>query len=552
MTTRSLLSSFIAVVFATSCATNPAKNLEPNGVDLTVNANVQPVGLYRGEEQVDEQDFYRLAGDTESYEAVKASRGAGSAMQIGGMSLITVGALAVAFGFLNGLFADGGVLGEKGLYPKDAIGGLTGYLIAGAGGVGIAGGAWMFAAGGSKVRGEPPVFDLNHAQASLETGRYGAGGLSPEHITSLELTTNTGVASYCALSGAVVKPLVGRDKDGKDVSLQRHLDWVTVSSTPDALTVTDEYTGISSFTSEEDETVEGTFTREASAKTPPKQYVVRSPLTQSLLNYGVPVTVTAKVNATGLTKVLALEQSLTCAEFVDFAGERGRPGASGERGSSGNSSRGPSPGGAGVAGVDGAMGPDVDVEAAWLKDQTGRRVALVAWQSGGTSGTTLLAPGGSLRVVASGGAGGSGGRGGEGGRGVDGNSKRCPSDGAAGGSGGSGGRGGAGGRVLLQLADESLSSLVSGSAEGGSGGSAGRGGSGGSAGSSSKGCSTARRGGQGGSGGPGTSGPPGTVTKRVVPASSLPMIQRALSTMKGFSLADAADVPVNEPKSRRR
>lgn len=59
-------------VCVSACATNPAKSLEPNGVDVKVNDDETPQGLFRGEEPLDEQDFYHLTADVESENAVKA------------------------------------------------------------------------------------------------------------------------------------------------------------------------------------------------------------------------------------------------------------------------------------------------------------------------------------------------------------------------------------------------------------------------------------------------------------------------------------------------
>lgn len=543
------LSLSIVVVFLTSCATNPAKHLEPNGADLRV-STVDPVGLYRGDEKLDEQDFYELSGDTESLEAVKGSRSAGGVMQIGGASLVTVGVAAMAFGFLNGLLADGGVLGEKGLYPAGTIDGLVGYLIAGAGGLAVFGGGSLFVAGGNKVKGEPPVFDLKHAQAAIERGRYGEGGLKPENISSLVLTTTSAKASYCVRSGALVKPLAALDKNGKEIAIQEHLDWVTVNATPaDAVSTRDVFTGVDTFVQDEDETVEGTYNREAAKKDPPKEYVVSSPLNRSLANYLTPVTLSATVKGTNVSTTLKLEQDLECAEEVDFGGRAGSAGSWGDSGASGSSSRSAGSGGSGGPGGDGSSGPDVDAEAAWVRDPFGKRLALVAWSSGGSTGATLIGPRGSLTLDASGGPGGRGGSGGKGGRGVSGDSKRCPSDGGNGGSGGNGGRGGSGGRVRLELSDDSLSGIVSASVRGGSGGSGGSQGRGGSGGSSSKGCSNARSGSDGSSGQSGPRGSDGSVTKKTVPAAQLELVQRALKDLKGFKLDGAADAPMASPSS---
>ncbi len=539
-----LLSLVVLFVWVASCATNPAKHLEPNGTDVRVNT-VDPVGLYRGEEKLDEQDFYELSGDTESFDAVKSSRGAGGAMQIGGASLVTVGVVAMAFGFLNGLLADGGILGEKGLYAPGTIDGLTGYLIAGAGGLAVFGGGTLFTVGGNKVKGEPPVFDLQHAQAAIEKGRYGAGGLKPETISSLQLTTSSAKAAYCARSGALVKPLAALDTNGKEIAIQEHLDWVTVDATPaDAVSVRDMYTGVNGFVAEDDESVDGTYNREAAKKSAPKEYVVTSPLTRSLANYLTPVTLVATVKGTGVSTTLKLEQSLECSEEVDFSGANGSSGSSGDSGGSGSSSRGAGSGGSGGPGGDGSSGPDVDVEAAWVRDSAGRRLVLAAWTSGSSSSATLIAPKGTLTIDASGGLGGRGGSGGRGGRGVSGDSKRCPSDGGNGGSGGNGGRGGQGGRVRLELADESLSGLVGASVRGGAGGSGGSAGRGGYGGTSSKGCSSARSGADGSSGQSGPRGSDGSMTKKLVPAAQLEQVQRALKELKGFKLDGAADAPV--------
>lgn len=540
------LKVLLCCVLSVSCATNPAKNLEPNGVDVKVNDDETPQGLFRGEEPLDEQDFYHLTQDVESETVIKDSRATGFTMQSIGVTLATVGIAAAAFGLASNFLADGGLLGSPGLFPRLFESGWIPYVIAAAGGVTAAGGFYLFGDGKTKTLGETPLFDLAHAQASIENGRYGKGGLKPENIATLELTASR--QGWCSLFGASLNPVLAKDKDGKEIKIRNHLEWLTWTAEPGGVL------GESAAALPEDAPVdeEGNAVK---AETPEPVRYVRSPLETSFSFVGKPVKVTVAVKGTGVSTSVSLPHDLACPESVDRSGSEGRSGRYGESGRSGYSGASGSSGGNGGDGADGQNAPDVEAEAAWVTDPQGNRLALVAWSTSSGTRATLTGPGAHITIDASGGGGGYGGRGGSGGSGSSGDSgktpKYCAGNGGNGGSGGTGGRGGNGGRVTLRLADESLSSVLRASVLGGVAGLAGSKGYGGSGGSSSSQCRSGTRGTDGVDGTSGSRGQAGSITKRVVSAAELSMIKEVLSANPGFTLEASSGSPAPKTKGKK-
>lgn len=536
----------LCCVLSVACATNPARSLEPNGVDVKVNDDETPQGLFRGEEPLDEQDFYHLTGDVESETVIKDSRATGFTMQSIGVTLVTVGIAAAAFGLASNFLADGGLLGSPGLFPRPFDSPWIPYVIAAAGGVTAAGGFYLFGDGKEKTLGTKPIFDLAHAQASIENGRYGVGGLKPENIATLELSSAR--AGWCSLSGASLNPVLAKDKDGKDIKIRNHLEWLTWTAEPGGV-LGDAAAALPADAPVDEEG------NAVTAETPEPVRFINSPLATSFSFVGKPVKVTVAVKGTGVTTSVTLPHDLACAELVDRSGSEGTSGQYGEDGRSGYGGASGSSGGNGGNGSDGQNAPDVEAEAAWVTDAQGNRLALVAWSTGSATRATLVGPKGRVEIDASGGGGGRGGRGGRGGSGSSGDSgktpKYCAGNGGNGGSGGTGGRGGNGGRVTLRLADEALGSVLQASVSGGLAGSAGSKGYGGSGGSSSSQCRSGTRGTDGVGGTSGSRGQPGSINKRVVSAAELSMIREVLSANPGFALEASGGSPAPKTKGKK-
>jgi hypothetical protein len=243
------LACLLAFAFA-ACATNPARGLTPNGVDPIIRFEAgrtderlekdffdpekRETGAFRGDEKLDEQDFYAVIEDQESLRAVSGSRGAGNVLQGLGIGVATLGyATAAAFG-VDLLLSKGGLLvGEgEGLLPRffeDGLamyGGLLGGVVVGAIGLGL------FFWGKDKTLGHPPVFKMKHAQQALETSLYGAGGLTPQSVVKLELNATP----FCATDPATVQ-LVARDAKGRAITLKDRGDWFAWSTSPEGLLV---------------------------------------------------------------------------------------------------------------------------------------------------------------------------------------------------------------------------------------------------------------------------------------------------------------------------
>ncbi len=502
----------------TSCASNPARHLAPSAVDPVVRASERrsdkPYELVRGEEKVDEQDFYELVQDGASFDQVKSKRSAGSFFQGLGLTMIPIGAVSLAAGVAAWVLPKGGILGDSGPLPQifpDSLNFMP-YVLAAVGLSFIGLGWWSYQDGVKDTTGAEFVFDQKHAQTSLEAFLYGPNGVQPDSVKTLELTSSDqSPPTFCSTGSTDVK-FVARDQRGRPIEIGRERrGWFEWSTEPANLLF------------------------DVSA---PDTRGISSPLAHSLETFGQDPSVTVSVRATGLRQSTRVMTRFDCSPSISRAG---RPGARGDSGQSGSDRGGF--GGEGAMGGDGESGPNVTVEAATVVAPSGEKMVLVAVETEGSTQYAVFKSGGSISVSAEGGAGGEGGTGGRGGHGYSASGKCADGgDGGQGGRGGPGGRGGDGGAVSVRLADRSLSSYVQVSAPGGSpgeGGSGGNGGSGGSAGGyyCPKGVHTkSGRSGRSGPDGPnGTRGRSGRVDVSVVPAGSLSLITRALSTNPGFT-----------------
>lgn len=517
---RTALHFSLIAAFCSGCIKNPALGLTANDVDPVVEETYKDraTGLYRGDDKVDEQDFYAIVGDIDSAKQIKAARSSGETKQTVGGVLIGVGAAVLAGTLALYILPKGGVLGDKGLFdPPSPYLNYAGLLL-GLGGT--AGGLVLLRNGKEATSGKTLMFPLKHAQESLEKAQYGGAGLQPENIKSLMLTAIKGRSSYCGNSGIDLEPLVGKDEKGREIKLARHEDWLEWETDPEGLMV------------------------EAKSHSDTAQSArgIRSPMRKDLKALGKQVKITVTVKGTSTTASLLLSQDLSCPEDAFYSGSGGSSGSSGSSGSYGSSGGGSGGDGQdGGDGGDGDNGVDVDVEAAWVKDKSGHRYALIAAKSAqGKPVVVLMEKGAEFSVVSAGGPGGSGGWGGSGGSGAssDGGStpKYCAGDGGRGGNGGRGGRGGNGGRIVIKATDKALFDQIPAGAPGGSAGSGGSSGSGGSHGSESSPCSGAKNGPSGASGASGNSGRDGSVKKQQASAGELSMIQAVLREAPNLSL----------------
>lgn len=543
-------SSFIVVVTLISftlsaCATNPARPITPNNEELFINDAYEnsyepdPDGdgpkdtvspFYRGQDPLDEQEFYEAISDTESYDAVKGSRGAGFALQGVGFTVMSIG-IAAALGLIGTYLLSDASNGTPTVAIPDEQRQYFLYGTYASAGVALLGGLLGFGMKGKAV-GAKRLFPLSHARQRLENHLYGPNGASPDDIKTVRFTGVGEGDELCFGGERGLTPLEALDARGQHMKIDTRAEWFEWSSSPPGLV----------------SEVGGS---------------VRSPVPAAMDLLDQPVVVTVKVRETGVSTSLTLKNDLGCGGAFTFGGGGyGNPGDSGKHGRNGDSeshNRNPTRGGTGTRGLrggSGGRGPTVKAEAAWVKTTSGKRVILVAAQDS----WTLHDPARGRHVIisAQGGPGGSGGRGGDGGSGGSTHSGSCTpgAEGGDGGEGGEGGSGGPGGTVKLRLADEALGRFVQGSAPGGPGGS---GGSGGSAGSGSRGSSCkkgwARDGGRGGRGGDGQRGEPGeegSVDVDVVNAGDLRLISAVLAKVPQLTLdvGEGEVAPVKKPKRR--
>jgi hypothetical protein len=492
----------IAVVVA-GCVPNPARYPAPSTQDISFTSEGDRLRYQRGDEELDEQDYYMLLGDKKAEAEVRSHRASGVRRQ-------SIGTLLMALGV-------GVTAGTLFTYRNDPdrpswinYAGFT------AGAIGFAGGQQLRRAGRRRVQ-ERPILDAERAQVAINMHRYGVATIGPGIVKSIELGK---ARTYCGAAGARLPPLVARDKAGREIDLKDRADWFSYASVPEGnLTATQ--AGLS----------------------------VSSPLERSLANLGKPVKIEVRVKGTPLVETIELAQSLRCAERLSFEGADGADGSEGKRGTKGQGGRDGGMGGAGGRGRDGRGGLEVEVEAAFVTYRGKRYLAVVA-SAGKQQRFAMVDPtAGSITVESAGGAGGTGGRGGRGGNldnfkvAVGGNACRDITSGA-GGPGGPGGTGGRGGTITARGPAAALEAVVLTTP----GGRAGLGGRGGDDGGIGVGC-LGRHGEDGSDGDKGEAGDDGRVEKEVAPASTLSALAEVLATNPAVALEGGGEAP---PRKRRR
>jgi hypothetical protein len=528
---------FVALAF-TACATNPARRITANDVEVVIHdeADKPAAAFNRGDETLDEQEFYEAIGDTPSLEAVQSSRSRASLLQSLGVGIATVGIALGAGAFGTYLFSGTTFSDQPPIVLSDDMRTLTMY--GGIAGIALAAaGIALTMAMGPKVRGDAFVFDTKHARARLEVGRYGEGGATPEVIHSLSFGDGNEGQPLCANGSLTLAPLVAKDDKGRMVKVSDRADWFSWKTTPAA------------------ELLEHS----------PDAPVLHSPIGPGFAAVDDDVGVKIAVTKTGVGHEMTFGQSFACGAAFSFSGadgDSGSSGRSGRRGSDGRSDAAAQAGASASDGADGspgANGPHVVVELAWITTSKRGRLALMV--SGDQA--TLFDPSRSKAVVtAAGGVGGKGGSGGDGGSGGEGKMMDCQAgaNGGAGGRGGRGGTGGAGGHIEIRATDRTLLNAIEGLAPGGSGGNGGdggdggRGGSGSSCGKSSQRAPKGASGPSGVGGSAGSSGADGTVTERVVPATDLDKLARVLAANPQLSaeVGTARTADSSTPRRKRR
>src|SRR3954465_10371017 len=83
-------------VAALGCATNPARKLEPTDKDV----ELTPSGAFiRGDEHLDEEEFYTLVGDKKAVDKIHEDRAQGEMFQPLGIGVGVAGAAAAVGGY---------------------------------------------------------------------------------------------------------------------------------------------------------------------------------------------------------------------------------------------------------------------------------------------------------------------------------------------------------------------------------------------------------------------------------------------------------------------
>ncbi len=478
------VSPLLCVVILSGCVRNPAKHPSPNAQELRVDSSAR----LRGDEELDEQDWYHLAGDTKSAKEIESKRSGGVTRQGIGATLIAIGVGIAAAGVYSYFRAD-----SLGISPYVGIG------IGSVGGLTVVGGRQLVANGRERVR-KHRWFDDAHALAALERGRYGDGGLTANAIATLDVTEPT---TFCP-QGTSIDVKGAKDKDGNVIALAGHDDWFVWSGTPANLV---EQNGNSAR--------------------------IKSPIDGTLAGLGT--TIEAKVVVGSIEKKFTLTESFDCKGSATFSGKRGISGGNGTKGDVDRT------GGDGQNGTSGGEGDNVDAEAAFVTYK-GKRLVVVGASDGGVWSYWIFEPGsGGFVVRAVGGTGGSGGSGGEGGRAGDIEGLTGPEcaklKSGSGGNGGIGGDGGRGGRITVRGPKEVLD-LIETDVSGGPGGDSGGGGMSGTP--VNRGSCWGSRGNVGNSGKSGRDGESGKVTKVATPASELSNLATYIATSSEVTLDGAA------------
>ena len=102
----------LAIGISPACVTNPATRPSPNNVELAYVEDSDGAPWRRGDEKLDEQDFYELAGDKPAVEEIKSHRASGVRKQTIGTIMMGIGigvlaGTAYAYTQRETLFEDG-------------------------------------------------------------------------------------------------------------------------------------------------------------------------------------------------------------------------------------------------------------------------------------------------------------------------------------------------------------------------------------------------------------------------------------------------------------
>ncbi len=538
MPRRPTLSLAVTVVFASACATNPARRITANDEEVQIHEESAPEPLNdgdtehpqatlkaavftRGAEHLDEQEFYESIDDSASVEKVEAYRHMGSTFQKVGVALAFVGFLAGIAGIGSYVLSDTDTFGASPPIPVPSdfrdytlYGGIAAAVL---GAAGIA----LTLAMGPRVRGDSLLFDLGYARNRMEVARYGEKGASPDDVKSLSFGDGDDGKLLCGAGSLTLAPLVAKDSKGRVMKVSNRADWFTWTTTPRSDLVTHA----------------------------PDAPVLSSPVGESFADVDAKVGVTILVPSSQVGHAMMFAQTFACDTELSNSGAKGASGEAGQAGASGSSgsrSRGPGSGASGGSGGDGANGGDgrnLVAEVAWVKSAKRSHLALIVAEGH----ARLFDPSKSFASISAaggrGGRGGSGGHGGSGGRGSGGDCQ-VGGNGGLGGPGGRGGNGGRGGHVELRSVDAALLAAIHAQAPGGEGGAAGSGGHGGSKGSGTAGCpkggsiyaADGSSGADGSEGSGGAEGAAGTVETKVVSASAMRQIAKVLAANPELSL----------------
>jgi hypothetical protein len=481
-----------------ACATNPAKHPAPNGTIISYEDGADN-RWRRGAENLDEQDFYELAGDKKSVAEIEAHRSSGVRRQIIGNTLIAagLGALAgTAFLYTQ----------RESLFGEDSSAGNWAVYGAAAATVILVGGGWKVRKSGVEKVNERPILDRLRAEEAIVIARFGSSTVGPGGVTAIEWDLP---AKFCVTSGAILPPIQLRDRTNQLVELP-DANWTTVTATP-----------AESF-------VDGR--------------IVGTPLA----SLDQPITLTVAVRDNKLTKSFQLAPDFGCRELLEVpATVFAKDGQRGGRGDTGYAAEAGA-GEDGDPGADAADGPAITAEAAFVTYK-GQRLLAVAMKSEERVWVSLVDPTkGHVKISAVGPTGGNGGNGGDGGT-LDtalvtetNGCRRLKS--GNGGNGGKGGKGGRGGDVTLR-GPKSAIDAVEIDVSGGAGGQGGRYGSSGE----KTGCGTS--GTAGDSGEKGESGADGELARVPTSTSELSMLKTWLGGSE-LQIEAGGSEPAKKPKKR--
>lgn len=531
-----LIAALLIIALAPGCATVRSRDLTPTEEKPRIEGDQ----FFRGDaEQLDEQEYYQLVGDKESYDAVRGPKLLAQNTQFLWAILAILGAGAAAFGGANL------VLGQlenppiAPLFPRPADGiNYIPYAITAGGAVLFGVGIGLLTSSGRRVNPTERVFDLAHARESARRAGIDPDAPAPNSYEGQRLASEKKMAAEAAAYDEERKKLKRSDTkslelDGAPESLSfqeggqlkvtfrdakgDRLDylstegWLEFSSSPAGFVDQD-----------------GNWT---------------NPLRSNLKYLGTPLTLTVTLKETAVKASVTIKQDLTKRAVLILPSPRssGNEGESGRGGEDGRSSspRGQN-GSHGQHGTDAGDGGDVRAEAAFIQDPRGESYLLVI-----TSGNRWDITDGKRATISASGA--PGGRGGAGGRGGSGWSpfKDCevPGDGGDGGDGGNGGNGGDGPILSVDAPSQAVLDQLTLESEGGADGLAGAAGRGGSKGveqscSYTRSTTRAKEGREGRAGQRGNKGADGKVITNIVSKGELEWVTEFLKANPTMKLDD--------------